>query len=218
MPAFSRMSREESEELERAVLEGTVKAYDAGLQIDMRGVAIPELDMELLKNRDVAFLKPLLEALSKYNMPMYDLDIRFVPNEERALHGPGLIEFEQFIEGQDVGRIDISFDAGAPSYVSGLLINPDIPQLDSKNWMSTDDAIQMATDVLMRDVKTDGASDRFLGQVREGKLEGKVHIDVHTFDGGVAVNPIYEVVGGKAVVKINLYNGSMETFESSPIY
>tara|TARA_R110001592_G_scaffold343029_1_gene633221 strand:+ start:62450 stop:63094 length:645 start_codon:yes stop_codon:yes gene_type:complete len=210
----------EYEEREHAIREGTVRAYEAGMRVDLRGVAVPVLDMRLLRRRDIAALKPVLDSLSKYGFPIYDLDIRYVPKEDRALHSPGFIEFEQFIDGHSIGFLylaSIKEGGNDPrSRVTGLLINPLLPQLNRKNWMPEKAAIQMATDVLMR--KSDGFSAWFLHQVEEGKIAGKVQSDVTYTGDGYTVFPIYEVGGDYTIVRINLYDGSMETFENSPVF
>ena len=203
----------------RGVLEGEIKSYAAGLQIDMRGDAIPKINIELLKARDKAGLSPILDALSKYNIPIYDLDVRYVPKEERAFHGHGLIEVEQFIEGQMVGYIRIAIDTATdtPTDIYGLLINPNIPELDSSSWVKETDAIQMATDVLMQEVENDANSEYFLEQVRTGKFAGKRRIDIDTSEDGIIVTPVYEVNGRRTIIRINLFDGSMETLTKEPM-
>ena len=205
---------------EREVREGTVRVYETAMRVDLRGVAVPELDMKLLRRRDITALKPVLDSLSKYGFPIYDMDIRYVPWEDRALYSPVLIELEQFIDEHRVGFLKLfSIKEGGNdprSRITGLLINPHLPQLNRKNWMPEKAAIQMATDLLR--LKADGFSAWFLHQVEEGKIAGTEQIDVTQTEEGYAVFPIYEVVGNRTVVRINLYDGSMETFENSPVF
>ena len=214
------MPRAEDEERERGILEGQVKAYDAGLQIDLRGVAVPELDIRLIRKRDIAAIKPVLDSLSNYGIPMYDLDIRYIPKVGRELPGPGFFKLEQFIDGHRVGFLRLaSIKEGGydpRSHITGLLINPHLPQLNRKNWMPEKNAINMATDVLMRDVKSDGTSDWFLALVREGKLAGELQLKVGSSEEGISVYPIYSLTNAYTTVRINLYDGSMDTFENSP--
>lgn len=214
------MPRAEDEERERGILEGEVKASDAGLQIDLRGVAVPELDIRLIRKRDIAAIKPVLDSLSNYGIPMYDLDIRYIPQVGRELPGPGFFELEQSIDGHRVGFLRLaSIKEGGydpRSHITGLLINPHLPHLNRKNWMPEKDAINMATDVLMRDVKSDGTSDWFLALVREGKLAGELQLKVGSSEEGISVYPIYSLTNAYTTVRINLYDGSMDTFENSP--
>tara|TARA_R110001592_G_scaffold355031_1_gene655238 strand:+ start:22136 stop:22798 length:663 start_codon:yes stop_codon:yes gene_type:complete len=213
---------EHAEKRVRGIREDTVRVFESGIQIYLRGLAVPELDMKLLRRRDIAALNPVLDSLSKYSFPIYDLDIRYVPKEDRAIHSSVLIELEQFIDEHSVGFLNlesIKEDGNDPrSNVTGLLINPHLPQLNRENWMPEKDAIKMITDVLMRDVKPDGTSDWFLDQVREDKFAGKLALEVGSSEEGITVNPIYSATDDYTIVRINLYDGSMETFANFPGY
>lgn len=218
----------EDKERERGIQEGRVKAYDAGLQIDLRGVAIPELNIEALRKGDKTALIPLLELLSKYDMPVFDLEFRFVTAEERAVDNfrfRKIIEIDQIILGQNIGffLLEIRGDnegAGKETVhnLGGLLINPNLPQLNPDNWIPEQDAIQMATDVLMRDVKSDGNSNWFLKQVEEGTLVGKMEIELGSSEEELTVNPVYVISGDETEVRINRYDGKMKTYSQAPFH
>ncbi|MEM8660953.1 MAG: hypothetical protein AAGF35_08720 [Pseudomonadota bacterium] len=205
----------------QALEQSRVKSFDAGFRANIRGDAVPVVDVDALDSLDIAALKPIFDALEQTNIVVNDLDIRFPEHYVEQTTPLYFVRLSQYVNGHDVGHVKVYLDredgAARVRQVSAFLIDPNIPELNPNNWISEDEAIQIATDILMRDVKQDANSENFLMRVRQNTLKGKVIMEVGSSPNSIEVNPIYQVSGIRSVVEVNLYSGTIRSFDITPL-
>jgi len=200
----------------------TVHEFADGVVIQARGSSLPGINSSRVSSLDNEVLETLLEAtnISRFDTNSLQIELALdnrleledsrIPETALQRH---IITFVQKVNGYRAGEGTITLEVGEEistvQSADGVLVDPNLPQLQPENWIRMETARNLAIEALMP-LALDVPDGWFMKAVEKGSVTGTIELLVAADYQGISAKAVYKVSGDADVALVNMYTGETD--------